>query len=209
MSGVLAKGIAARKMPTDASTNASASRRSPRPAGIVESRIRPFTVIAREPILPFASVPGRGSRTRRPAGRPPTITAARYSGRLERIAGPTSGRACSHAISSDSSTPGMAKGVTRRSGRLWLLASRLIDSSLSANILAISGNCNHRSTVLAFRMIFTAIFVIHSQVYMRVLGLLGIASVGPRTNRGSRRARPHWQFEKLGFTPEFDHGHRK
>jgi hypothetical protein len=51
----------------------------------------------------------------------------------------------SHAISSVSSAPGVASGVTRRSGKPWFFANRFIESSLSPKSLAIIRNCNHRS----------------------------------------------------------------
>ena len=61
-----------------------------------------------------------------------------------RTGGPTNGWALSHSSSSDSSVPGIANGLTLRSGRPWFFANRLIESSLSPKSLAISGSCNHR-----------------------------------------------------------------
>ena len=61
-----------------------------------------------------------------------------------RTGGPTNGWALSHSSSSDSSVPGIANGLTLRSGRPWFFANRLIESSLSPKSLASSGSCNHR-----------------------------------------------------------------
>ena len=57
----------------------------------------------------------------------------------------------SHAISSVSSAPGVASGVTRRSGKPWSFANRFIESSLSPNSLAITRNCSHRSVQVVIR----------------------------------------------------------
>jgi hypothetical protein len=57
----------------------------------------------------------------------------------------------SHAISSVSSTPGVASGVTRRSGKPWFFANRFIESSLSPKSLAIIRNCSHRSVQVVIR----------------------------------------------------------
>ena len=72
--------------------------------------------------------------------------------RLRRLTGgPMRGCLLSHAISSVSSTPGVASGVTRRSGKPWFFANRFIESSLSPKSLAITRNCSHRSVQVVIR----------------------------------------------------------
>ena len=73
--------------------------------------------------------------------------------RLRRLTGgPMRGCLLSHAISSVSSTPGVASGVTRRSGKPWFFANRFIESSLSPKSLVIIRNCNHRSVQVVIRI---------------------------------------------------------
>ncbi len=75
----------------------------------------------------------------------PTVIYCRFRARRRlRTGGPTNGWALSHSSSSDSSAPGVANGLTLRSGRSWFFANRLIESSLSPKSLASSGSRNHR-----------------------------------------------------------------
>jgi hypothetical protein len=79
-----------------------------------------------------------------------------FTRRFRRTGGPTEGRCFSQAKSSDSSAPGMAKGLIRRSGNLWFFANRLIESSLNPKSFAISGSCSHRSMQPVMRCVYRA-----------------------------------------------------
>jgi hypothetical protein len=80
----------------------------------------------------------------------------------------------SHAISSVSSTPGVASGVTRRSGKPWFFANRFIESSLSPKSLAIIRNCNHRSVQVVIRIFHP------SYVYTVVHRVVGSPQADPK-----------------------------
>jgi hypothetical protein len=89
-----------------------------------------------------------------------------------RTGGPTNGWALSHFSSSDSRAPGIANGLTLRSGRPWFFAKRLIESSLKPKSFAISGNCNHR-LVPIFRGI---IYGLYAKFFLS----LDVTQIGPR-----------------------------
>jgi hypothetical protein len=67
--------------------------------------------------------------------------------RFDRTGASTWGWAFNHVTSSDLSSPGVAKGVTRRKVNPWLFTNRFIDSSLNPSIFAISGSRTQPSII--------------------------------------------------------------